>query len=72
MASEVLSRERRAYILSSLYIVRSDENAVVRQSAASVWKGVVSNTPRTLKELLPILMERLIRNLGSDSIEKQR
>uniref|UniRef100_A0A0G4FAB6 TOG domain-containing protein n=1 Tax=Chromera velia CCMP2878 TaxID=1169474 RepID=A0A0G4FAB6_9ALVE len=72
MSSEVLSRERRAFILSSLHIVKSDESPVVRQVANSVWKSVVNNTPRTLREILPILMERLIRNLGSDNLEKQR
>eukprot|EP00397_Hematodinium_sp_SG-2012_P000197 GEMP01000197.1.p1 GENE.GEMP01000197.1~~GEMP01000197.1.p1 ORF type:complete len:2522 (+),score=547.28 GEMP01000197.1:66-7568(+) len=71
MSCEVLPHERRAFMLSSLYIVRSDWNATVRQSAISVWKQVVQNTPRTLKELLPILMSRLISNLASPAKEKQ-
>eukprot|EP00971_Amphidinium_carterae_P330511 6463590-Amphidinium_carterae.1 len=59
-------------MLASLYIVKSDENAVVKQACAQVWKQVVQNTPRTLKELLPALMRRLIASLASESREKQR
>ncbi|CBZ53386.1 putative translational activator [Neospora caninum Liverpool] len=77
MQTEILSLERRAFILSSLYIIRSDEAAAVRQTAVQVWKSLVSNSPRTLKELLPILTKRLISNLAASSAlpggeEKQR
>lgn len=72
LETEVLSLERRAFILSSLYIVRSDENPIVRQAAASAWKEVVQNTPKTLKEILPILLKRLISNLSAPSPEKQK
>jgi len=44
----------------------------VKQAATSVWKNLVANTPRTVKELLPILMKRLINNLASSNKEKQR
>ncbi|CAD7957062.1 unnamed protein product [Amoebophrya sp. A25] len=71
MSAEVMPPERRAYVLSSLYIVRSDDNASVRQAATSAWKQLVQNTPRCVKELLPILMRRLITLLASPSREKQ-
>ena len=32
----------------------------MKQACSQVWKAVVQNTPRTLRELLPTLMERLI------------
>lgn len=70
--TEVLSLERRAFILSSMYIVRSDENPIVRQAATTAWKEVVQNTPKTLKEILPILLRRLIANLAAPSPEKQK
>ena len=35
-------------------------NSVVKQACGQVWKAVVQNTPRTLRELLPTLMTRLI------------
>ncbi|CAE8597071.1 unnamed protein product [Polarella glacialis] len=72
MQVEVLPKEWRCHMLASLYIVRSDENPVVKQACAQVWKAVVQNTPRTLKELLPALMTRLLANLASTSREKQR
>lgn len=68
----VLSRERRMFVLSSLYIAKNDENRVVRNTAGIHWKALVQNTPRTLRELLPILMERLTRALSSSSRAKQR
>eukprot|EP00392_Amoebophrya_sp_AT5.2_P003215 g3220.t1 len=71
MSAEVMPPERRAYVLSSLYIVRSDESAQVKQAATSAWKQLVQNTPRCVRELLPILMRRLIHLLASASREKQ-
>lgn len=72
MFCDVLPKEWRTHMLASLYIVRSDENLDVKQSCAQVWKAVVQNTPRTLKELLPALMTRLIASLASTNREKQR
>jgi len=72
MQVEALPREWRCHMLASLYIVRSDENSVVKQACSQVWKAVVQNTPRTLRELLPTLMTRLIANLASTNREKQR
>ena len=71
MSCEVMPPERRAFLLSSLYIVRGDEKHEVSHSATQVWKQLVQNTPRTVKELLPILMKRIINNLASRSREKQ-
>ena len=72
MQVEALPKEWRCHMLASLYIVRSDENGVVKQACSQVWKAVVQNTPRTLRELLPTLMTRLIANLASTNREKQR
>jgi len=72
MFCEVLPRDWRCHVLACLYIVRSDENQVVKQACAQVWKALVQNTPRTLKELLPSLMTRLIANLAANNREKQR
>lgn len=72
MQTEVLSIERRSFILASLFIVRSDENPAVRQQAAQAWKRVVTHTPRTLKEILPILTRRIISNLATPLALKQQ
>eukprot|EP00931_Biecheleriopsis_adriatica_P116933 TRINITY_DN9250_c0_g1_i1.p1 TRINITY_DN9250_c0_g1~~TRINITY_DN9250_c0_g1_i1.p1 ORF type:complete len:2761 (+),score=816.01 TRINITY_DN9250_c0_g1_i1:930-8285(+) len=72
MQVEALPREWRCHMLASLYIVRSDENGLVKQACSQVWKAVVQNTPKTLKELLPNLMTLLIASLASTNREKQR
>ena len=56
-------------VLAALYIVRSDVSMAVRQSALQVWKSVVSNTPRTLVEIIPVLIQQLISKLSSESSE---
>lgn len=45
--TEVLGKERRDGILSSLYLVRQDAVNVVRQASIHIWKALVQNTPRT-------------------------
>ena len=47
-----LDADVQADILSRLYMLRSDPNAVVRQQALMVWKSVVEHTPATLKRTL--------------------
>ncbi|KAF9957711.1 translational activator of GCN4, partial [Mortierella alpina] len=68
---EVLGRERRDRVLSSLYIVRADGSAIVRQATLTVWKSLVTNTPRTLREILPTIMSMIIRNLASTSYDRR-
>ena len=67
-----LTQERRSYMLAMLYIVRSDPNQTVNQCAQQVWKNVVSNTPRTLRLILPILVRLLINNLSSSEEETRQ
>ncbi|KAK9468030.1 armadillo-type protein [Lipomyces arxii] len=62
---EVLGLERRDRILSLLYVCRSDVTALVRNAAVEVWKTVVPNTPRTVKEILPTLSQVIMRRLSS-------
>lgn len=50
-----LGRERRDRVLAAIYIVRQDAVGGVRQAAIGVWKALVSNTPRTVREILPVL-----------------
>ncbi|KAG0338181.1 translational activator of GCN4 [Podila horticola] len=68
---EVLGRDRRDRVLSSLYIVRADSSAIVRQASLTVWKSLVNNTPRTLREILPTIMSMIIRNLASTSYDRR-
>lgn len=66
-----LGEEGYMQVLSSIYIVRSDTSAVVRQCSIHIWKSIVANTPKTLKEILPILMNMLINNLASSEYERR-
>ena len=59
------------HVLACLYIARSDNSSTVRQVALQVWKSIVSNTPRTLREIMPALVELLIQKLSSESNDQR-
>ncbi|EFJ34482.1 hypothetical protein SELMODRAFT_230367 [Selaginella moellendorffii] len=69
---DILGSQRRNEILAALYMLRSDVGMTVRQAALHVWKTVVANTPKTLKEIMPVLMSTLISSLASSSAERRQ
>ncbi|CAG8669579.1 15139_t:CDS:10, partial [Gigaspora margarita] len=79
---QTLGKERRDRVLAALYVVRQDEDSkkfifyqvsgLVRQSSLHVWKSIVSNTPRTVKEILSVMMGLIIKNLASPSFERRQ
>ncbi|KAL4637780.1 hypothetical protein ACB092_03G100700 [Castanea dentata] len=69
---EVLGRDKRNEVLAALYMVRTDVSLSVRQAALHVWKTIVANTPKTLKEIMPVLMNTLITSLASSSSERRQ
>ncbi|XP_074307849.1 protein ILITYHIA [Silene latifolia] len=69
---EVLGKEKRNEVLAALYMVRTDVSVSVRQAALHVWKTIVANTPKTLKEIMPVLMDTLISSLASPSNERRQ
>ena len=71
LLQELLGDERRRSVLASLYMVRSDVSPVVRQRALLVWKSVVQNTQKTLKEVLPYLTAKVVQCLGSANHDKR-
>ncbi|KAG2395291.1 Protein ILITYHIA-like protein [Vigna angularis] len=69
---EVLGRDKRNEVLAALYMVRADVSLSVRQAALHVWKTIVANTPKTLREIMPVLMDTLITSLASPSSERRQ
>ncbi|CCA74203.1 related to translation activator GCN1 [Serendipita indica DSM 11827] len=57
---DILGKERRDRVLGALYLVRQDAVAAVRSASIHIWKALVSNTPRTVREILPTLMNQIV------------
>ncbi|KAG6810659.1 hypothetical protein H0H92_010871 [Tricholoma furcatifolium] len=68
---EVLGSERRDRILAALYLVRQDGVVVVRQTSIQIWKALVHNTPRTVREILPELINQILHLISGDEFEQQ-
>ena len=51
-------------MLARVYMARSDVAYSVRSASLHVWKTVVTNTPKTLGEILPALMQQIISSLA--------
>ncbi|CAL5321820.1 unnamed protein product [Camellia sinensis] len=62
---EVLRREKRNDVLAALYMLRTDVSLTVHQT-------IVANAPKTLKEIMPVLMNTLITSLASSSSERRQ
>lgn len=67
-----LGLKRRNIVLASLYILRSDVNLVVRQASLHVWKTIVANTPRTMRETLAEMTHIVIECLASQTHERRQ
>lgn len=72
MILETLGQERRDHVYAGLYMGRSDVALAVRQAALHVWKVIVQNTAKTLREILPILFELLLGCLASQFYDKRQ
>ncbi|KAF6778563.1 hypothetical protein AHF37_01560 [Paragonimus kellicotti] len=69
---EFMGAERHDRVLARIHMVRSDPTLIVRQAAIHVWKVVVPNTSRTLREIMPVLIRLLLTTLGSSNREQQQ
>lgn len=70
--TKVMGEGRVHSILAALYMIRFDVNTAVRQKSMLVWKSLVNNTPKTLREILPTLMTTLISCMGSNNTDKRQ
>ena len=69
---DVLGAERRDRVLAALFVCRADVSAPVRAAAIDIWKALVANTPRAVKEIVPSLTHAIIDRLaGGDAVLRQ-
>jgi HEAT repeat protein len=68
--TQVLGIRTRNRVLSDVYLARSDNASAVRHAAVQVWKTVVSVTARTLRQILQVLVSRVVKDLASGDVEK--
>ena len=69
--AKALGPERRNAVLATLYVLRADTSSVVRQTTLQIWKTIVPNTPRTLREILPMVISQIIDALSSGSADRR-
>ena len=67
-----LGLQKRNRVLAGLYLARSDVSILVRQNALHVWKVIVTNTPKTLRDILDILIDLLLSCLSSSDFDKRQ
>lgn len=68
--TQVLGITTRNHVLSDIYLARSDNASAVRHASVQVWKTVVSVTARTLRQILQVLVSRVVSDLASGDAEK--
>lgn len=65
---KVLGTQRRRKIFTLLFIAnRGDVNTTVRSSASAIWKALIANTPKNIRELLPLIIEELVDELSMNA-----
>ncbi|KAJ2512974.1 translational activator of GCN4 [Coemansia sp. RSA 1939] len=69
--NEKLGVDRCQAVLAALYVARSDVSALVRQASFGVWKSIVHNTPRTVRESLSSIMEIVLVGLSSADYDRR-
>ncbi|KAG8955662.1 translational activator of GCN4 [Tulasnella sp. 424] len=69
--SEVLGKERRDRVLAVLFIARQDAVSSVRLASSHIWKALVNNTPRTIRDVLSSLVDEIIVLLATAGSEQQ-
>ncbi|KAG8909792.1 translational activator of GCN4, partial [Tulasnella sp. 408] len=69
--SEVLGKDRRDRVLAVLFIARQDAVSSVRLASSHIWKALVNNTPRTIRDVLSSLVDEIIVLLATAGSEQQ-
>ncbi|KAJ2862732.1 translational activator of GCN4 [Coemansia erecta] len=69
--NEKLGVDRCQAVLAALYVARNDVSAMVRQASFTVWKSIVHNTPRTVRECLSSIMEIVLVGLAAADYDRR-
>ncbi|CDF38689.1 unnamed protein product [Chondrus crispus] len=69
--SLVLESTELEELLAALYIVKCDTSIYVRQAGVHVWKTIVSNSPRTLRDVMPAAIHQIVNGLANDDEESR-
>ncbi|PWN28930.1 ARM repeat-containing protein [Jaminaea rosea] len=67
----VLGEERFVRTMATIFCLRQDPAFNVREAASGSWKAIIVNTAKTIRELLPMIIDLIIRSLSRDG-EDQR
>lgn len=67
-----LGVETRDRVLSGIYMCRSDISHEVKHASLHIWKMLIGNTPKTIREILPTLFNILLGCLACGNDEKQQ
>lgn len=66
-----LGEERFSRTMAAVFCLRQDPAFNVRDAAAASWKAIIVNTAKTIRELLTMIIDLVIRALSTDG-EDQR
>jgi HEAT repeat protein len=64
---DALGQTRRNQLLGNLYMLRTDVSHVVGHAANHVWKSIVVNPPKTLKEVMEEMMTSIVEHMASEN-----
>lgn len=67
----LLGQQTRDTVLANLFVCRADTSGQVRLASIEIWKALVANTPRTVKEILPELTNQVVTRLASRDHEQR-
>jgi len=66
---QVLGVDLTNDMLSSLFVIRCDTAITVRQVSLTVWKTMVSNSGKTIVEILPWLIRLMVGRISSNNMD---
>ncbi|MCO5555788.1 hypothetical protein L7F22_009333 [Adiantum nelumboides] len=69
--ADTLGTQRRDQLIAKMYVLRQDVVVNVRQAAIQLWKTIISNTPKVVREILPLLINLMVDLLAREDEGKE-